>query len=98
MVAAGTSTKETVMSKNASNAKTNDSNNNASKAPTHIAYHIRDNEGGKGYWTRIGAAWPLRPHHPSRRRGQERLIAARDGRAARPARFLPSTKAKGTCS
>lgn len=30
----------------------------ASKAPTHIAYHVRDREGGKGFWTRIGSAWP----------------------------------------
>lgn len=30
----------------------------ASKAPSHIAYQVRDNEGGKGFWTRIGAAWP----------------------------------------
>lgn len=29
-----------------------------SKAPTHIAYHVRDREGGKGFWTRIGSAWP----------------------------------------
>jgi len=28
-----------------------------SKAPTHIAYQIRDGKGDKGYWTRIGAAW-----------------------------------------
>jgi hypothetical protein len=28
------------------------------KAPTHIAYHVRDRgEGQKGFWTRIGAAW-----------------------------------------
>jgi hypothetical protein len=27
-----------------------------SKAPTHYAYQVRDNE-KKGYWTRIGAAW-----------------------------------------
>jgi hypothetical protein len=28
------------------------------KAPTHIAYHVRDGgEGKKGFWTRIGAAW-----------------------------------------
>jgi hypothetical protein len=31
---------------------------NNSKAPTHIAYHVRDREGGKGFWTRIGSAWP----------------------------------------
>jgi hypothetical protein len=29
-----------------------------SKAPTYIAYHVRDREGGKGFFTRIGAAWP----------------------------------------
>jgi hypothetical protein len=32
-----------------------DSTNNqpASKTPTHIAYHVRNREGGKGFWTRI---------------------------------------------
>ena len=32
----------------------------ASKAPTHVAYHVRDgkNQGDKGFFTRIGAAWP----------------------------------------
>ena len=34
-----------------------DTNNKPGKAPTHIAYHVRENEGGKGFWTRIGAAW-----------------------------------------
>ena len=37
-----------------------DSKNNetaASKAPSHIAYHVRDREGKKGIWTRIGSAW-----------------------------------------
>ena len=29
-----------------------------SKAPTHVAYQVRDREGGKGFWTRIGSAWP----------------------------------------
>ena len=34
-------------------------NNTAtSKAPTHVAYQVRDREGGKGFWTRMGAAWP----------------------------------------
>lgn len=28
-----------------------------SKAPTHIAYQVKDREGTKGFWTRIGAAW-----------------------------------------
>ena len=37
----------------------NDTNPTASKAPTHIAYAVRDGRnGGKGYWTRIGAQWP----------------------------------------
>jgi hypothetical protein len=37
----------------------NDSTNNqpASKSPTHIAYHVRNREGGEGIWTRIGSAW-----------------------------------------
>jgi hypothetical protein len=30
----------------------------SSKAPTHVAYQVRDREGHKGIWTRIGAAWP----------------------------------------
>jgi len=29
----------------------------ASKAPSHIAYQVRDRDGGKGFWTRIGSAW-----------------------------------------
>lgn len=27
-----------------------------SKAPTHIAYHVRESK-DKSFWTRIGAAW-----------------------------------------
>jgi hypothetical protein len=30
----------------------------SSKAPTHIAYQVRDGKSDKSYWTRIGAAWP----------------------------------------
>lgn len=30
------------------------------KAPTHIAYHVRDGVDGKGFWTRIGSAWSHR--------------------------------------
>ncbi len=29
----------------------------ASKTRSHIVYHVRDREGGEGFWTRIGAAW-----------------------------------------
>lgn len=33
--------------------------NNTPKTPSHIAYHVRDGgEGRKGFWTRIGSAWP----------------------------------------
>jgi hypothetical protein len=28
-----------------------------SKTPSHIAYQVRNREGGKGFFTRIGAAW-----------------------------------------
>lgn len=35
----------------------NKTSESASKAPTHVAYQIRDGKGDKGYWTRIGAAW-----------------------------------------
>ena len=29
----------------------------ASKTPSQIAYHVRNREGGKGFWTRTGSAW-----------------------------------------
>jgi hypothetical protein len=29
----------------------------ASKPPSHIAYHVRNGNSDKGYWTRIGVAW-----------------------------------------
>lgn len=33
----------------------------SSKSPSHIVYHVRDGkDGGKGFFTRIGAAWPHR--------------------------------------
>ena len=28
-----------------------------SKAPSHVAYQVRDREGKKSFWTRIGSAW-----------------------------------------
>lgn len=31
--------------------------NNTSKAPSHAAYQVRDREGKKSVWTRIGSAW-----------------------------------------
>lgn len=30
---------------------------NKKSAPTHIAYHVSDSANGKGFWTRVGAAW-----------------------------------------
>ena len=30
----------------------------SAKTPSHVAYQVRDREGGKGFWTRIGAASP----------------------------------------
>jgi hypothetical protein len=27
------------------------------KAPSHLVYHVRDREGRKAFWTRIGSAW-----------------------------------------
>jgi hypothetical protein len=35
--------------------KTNEAT--GSKSPSHIVYHVRDRNGGKGFWTRIGSAW-----------------------------------------
>lgn len=35
-----------------------DTNNTASKTPSHVAYQVRDREGKKSFWTRIGSAWP----------------------------------------
>ena len=32
--------------------------NTSTNAPSHAAYHVRDREGQKGFWTRIGSAWP----------------------------------------
>lgn len=32
--------------------------NNSPKTPSHFAYQVRDREGQKGFFTRIGAAWP----------------------------------------
>jgi hypothetical protein len=35
----------------------NTSTNAGGKTPSHIAYQVRDREGKKGFWTRIGSAW-----------------------------------------
>jgi hypothetical protein len=36
----------------------NETNTEAKKTPSHIAYQVRDREGKKAFWTRIGSAWP----------------------------------------
>jgi hypothetical protein len=41
-------------------SNTNVTQTTASKSPSHIVYQVRDREGGKGFFTRIGAAWPHR--------------------------------------
>jgi hypothetical protein len=30
----------------------------SAKTPSHVAYHVRDRAGKKGFWTRIGSVWP----------------------------------------
>ncbi|WP_254509548.1 hypothetical protein [Anatilimnocola floriformis] len=37
---------------------TESTENSGGKAPSLIAYQVRDREGKKGFFTRIGAAWP----------------------------------------
>ena len=51
MVAAGNPRRRPNMS------DTTNQRNRPSKAPSHIAYQVRDREGKKGFWTRIGSAW-----------------------------------------
>lgn len=34
-----------------------DTQTSSGKAPSHIAYQVRERNGGKGFWTRIGSAW-----------------------------------------
>jgi hypothetical protein len=33
-------------------------NGTSSRAPSHVAYQVRNTDGQKGIWTRIGGAWP----------------------------------------
>jgi len=51
MGGAETPTKETNMSDQTNETKS------AGKSPSHTVYHVRDREGQKSFWTRIGAAW-----------------------------------------
>ncbi len=36
---------------------TTNTQSTSAKTPSHVAYQVRDREGGKGFWTRIGSAW-----------------------------------------
>jgi hypothetical protein len=47
------------------------------KSPTHVAYHVRDREGGKGFWTRIGSAWA---HQDGKGFNVQLEVAPLDGR------------------
>ena len=38
--------------------KTNQTEAATSKAPSHVAYQVRNREGQKAIWTRVGIAWP----------------------------------------
>ncbi len=49
MVVVGNQEKETYMTDTHTATK--------GKTPSHAAYHVRDREGGKSFWTRIGAGW-----------------------------------------
>ena len=31
---------------------------NPSKLPSHSAYHVRERDGQKAIWTKVGSAWP----------------------------------------
>lgn len=37
--------------------KTTKNNQTVAKAPIYAAYKVRDVEGQKGFWTRVGSAW-----------------------------------------
>ncbi len=37
--------------------KTNTTAAATTKAPTHVAYQVKNRDGQKAFWTRIGSAW-----------------------------------------
>lgn len=41
----------------ARNSKNESNDNRSGKAPAYIAYHVRDRDEGKSFWSRVGAAW-----------------------------------------
>lgn len=48
-----------------------------SKKPSHYVYHVRDREGGKGFFTKVGAAWI---HNDGRGYSVQLEIVPLDGR------------------
>jgi hypothetical protein len=38
-------------------SESSNNQSSTSKAPSHVAYHVRDRKGGDAIWTRIGSAW-----------------------------------------
>lgn len=38
--------------------KSNTAPSTSTKQPSHVAYHVREREGKKSIWTRVGSAWP----------------------------------------
>jgi len=48
-----------------------------SKSPSHVAYHVRDREGGKAFWTRIGVAFA---HNDGKGFNVQLEVAPLDGR------------------
>lgn len=52
-------------------------NQTSPKAPSHIAYHVRDREGGKSFWTRIGVAFA---HNDGKGFNIQLEVAPLDGR------------------
>jgi hypothetical protein len=37
--------------------KTTKTEGTTTKSPTHVAYQVRNRDGQKAFWTRIGSAW-----------------------------------------
>lgn len=57
--------------------ETTNQTSTSSKTPTHTVYHVRDREGKKGFWTRIGSAWA---HNDGRGFNVQLEIVPLDGR------------------
>ncbi len=68
------------MTTTTSTSTASDAAQSSSKAPTHVAYHVRDGRnGGKSFWTRIGSAWA---HADGQGFNIQLEVAPLDGRVA----------------